>query len=423
MRAAGLGVDVIFFGGARPESLEDDELTKGLEGRQFMRPLRILMVEPVTGSGDWHYANMLSSALADEGVDVRLATLFPFEPVPSPRSVPIISMGPKPPVVAWPHLVSAQRALYHVAKMRALHRVILELQPDIVHFQRPLGILDFAYFRRIRGLGPRIVYTIHTPLPPQIGRVARARLRQVDLILTHALRTKKQLMESGLPELKIKKILHGNYLHLCRPSDLSPGEARRLLGLPADARVILFFGTIEWRKGLDRLIEAFAILARRDQGLYLLIAGYPNEDFGPYERRMFSLGVRERVVVNLRWIAYSEMQEYFNAASIVALPYRRISQSGIIQLAYAYARPVVVTDVGGIGEVVSEDGTGVIAKSEDVAGIAEAIQVLLSDPERAARMGQRGRDLAGTKYAWPGVARQVVGFYRMVHAVNGDRPA
>jgi glycosyltransferase involved in cell wall biosynthesis len=234
----------------------------------------------------------------------------------------------------------------------------------------------------------------------------------VDLILTHSLRTKRQLEREGIPEWRIKKILHGSYLHLCQPADLPTEEARRLLGISPDANVVLFFGSIEWRKGLDRLVDAFAILARRDRSLYLVISGYPNEDFRPYERRMRELGIRDLVKVNLNWIPYSDMQKYFNAASVVVLPYRRISQSGVIQLAYAYARPVVVTDVGGIGEIVVEDGTGIVAKSESAEDIAEAIQVLLSDPVRAASMGQLGRRLAETKYEWRHIAQQLARFYR-----------
>jgi glycosyltransferase involved in cell wall biosynthesis len=237
-------------------------------------------------------------------------------------------------------------------------------------------------------------------------------LRQVDLILTHAVRTRLQLIDEGILEERIVRIPHGNYIFLCQPSDMPREEAKRSLALPSHARVLLFFGHVEWRKGLERLIEALAILAKHDQAVRLIIAGTANEDFAPYERLMGHLGVREKVFVDLRWIPYEEMQRYFNAADVVVLPYRQISQSGVIQLAYAYSRPVVVTDVGGIGEVVSEDGTGIVSESEKPEAIAHAIRQLFADPDAAARMGERGRQLAETKYAWSGIARQVAECYR-----------
>ncbi len=386
----------------------------------MVRP-KVLIVETDPGSGDWHYANMLSSALADEGVDVTLATLSPVEPVASPRTVPIFSIGLRPPMFGWPRRLLLRRASHHVERVWRLWRLVADLRPDIIHFQRQLGVLDFAYLRYMRRLGLRLVCTVHGPLPPRMGPPTLARFKQMDLILAHARETEEQLVAVGLPRWKIKRILHGSYVHLCQPCDMSPREAKELLGIPANSRVILFFGSIEWRKGLDRLIDAFGMVAKDHPDLYLAISGYANEDFLPYEAQMSRLRIRERVTVNLDWIPYGEMQRYFNAAFMVVLPYRRISQSGVLQLAYAFSRPVVVTNVGGIGETVPEDGTGLVTKSCDAGGIAEAIRELLSDPERAERMGRRGRELAETKYSWSGIARDVARLYhKLCRFPDGD---
>ncbi len=369
------------------------------------------------GSGDWHYALTIAGALADARVSISLATMFPIEPFPPVREdVPVYSLGLKP-LGDYSRLKLVDRARHHAEKMRRLLALVKDLRPDIVHLQKPLGALDFAYLRYIKSLGPRVAYTIHTPLPPRLNLVVRGRLRQAQLILTHATRTKDQLVKAGIDPRTIHKIYHGNYIHLCQPRTLSPAAARRCLGLPRDARVVLFFGSIEWRKGLDHLIEAFALLARETEDVYLVIAGYPNEDFSVYESQMARLGIRNRVVTDLRWMAYGEMQVYFHAAMVVALPYRRISQSGVLQLAYAYERPLVVTDVGGIAEVVGEDETGLVVRTPSATDFAAALRELLANPDRAAEMGRRGRHLAETKYAWSTIAERVAGLYETL--LNG----
>ncbi len=376
--------------------------------------LRTLIVEPVVESGDWHYASLLGRALAEAGVDVSLATLFPKTPVAPLSPIPVYPIGPLPSELRWSRRLSITRVAYHALKIWALRRLILELRPDVVHLQKPLGAGDFAYLSYIRRLGPRLVYTVFGLLPDLLAPLQVARFRRMDLILVHDTRTQIQLIEAGISASRVRKIPHGNFIYLCQPYDLASGEARRSLGLHPEARVVLFFGSIEWRKGLDRLIDAFAFIAQEFKDVYLVISGYPNEDFSPYEARIEDVGVRNRVMVNLGWVPFSEMQRYFRAATLVALPYRRISQSGVLQLAYAYERPVVVTDAGGLAEAVLEDGTGVVASTSEPRDIAAAMRELLSDPERAALMGRRGRILAATKYAWPRIASDIARYYRAI---------
>jgi len=406
-------------------------------------PRRVLIVEPEGTSGNWHYAVKLSGALAEEGLEVGLATLAPFEELPNHSTVPVFPIGKQAPAevehieqgrtydlnaarlngsrngsLVWPHLLSVQRFAYHVSKVRQLRKVVRDYRPDIVHVQLPLGKLDFLYFRYFKSLGIRVVYTAFQPSPltSRGSLFERLRYQEADVILVHASSTVKQLIAGGIAERKIKSITHGNFTDLCQPLDVAPEQAKRLLGLPVDARVVLFFGAIEPRKGLDLLIEAFARLSRDDPKLHLVIAGFPNEDFAPYQERIRGSGAEDRVLLALRWVPFAEMQNYFNPADAVVLPYRRISQSGVLQLAYAYARPLVVTNVGGIAESVSQDGTGIVAAALDAEGIADAIRRLLSDRQEAERMGARGRRLAGTKYSWSRIAREVAGIYQEVCA-------
>jgi glycosyltransferase involved in cell wall biosynthesis len=286
-------------------------------------------------------------------------------------------------------------------------------RPDIVHLHAPLGKLDFLYFRYLRSLGARIFYTAHDAVP-LIGESRWsdwARYQGADGIFVHSSRCQRYLLDGGIDEGKITRIPHANYLDLCDDMDLSKEKARELLGVPIGSRVVLFFGAIAPYKGLDVLIDAFARLQKDDPHVYLVIAGGPLEDFGSYGRRIEALGASNRILRDLRYIPFAEFSKFFLATDVVALPYRRISQSGVLQLAYGFGRPVVVTDVGGLGEAVAEDGTGIVISEPDSGELALAIRQLLADPEAAVRMGTQGRILAGTKYSWQSVARGVVDAY------------
>jgi D-inositol-3-phosphate glycosyltransferase len=376
----------------------------------------VFLIEPEGTSGNWHYAVMLALALQARGTDVVLGTLFPYDSIPGSERVSVVSIGPKPPGIGWRHPVSLQRISYHVQKLRQMRAALRAVQPNIVHVQLPLGKLDFAYFAYLRFLGIRVVYTAFQPLlgvtPGAL--LERARYQQSDVVLVHAFSTLRQLVAGGIDEARIKRIEHGNFLDLCIPRDIPRHRAREFLGVPQDARVILFFGAIEPRKGLDVLIDAFSSIVRSDESAYLIIAGYPVEDFSSYAQRIRDNGLQDHLSAVLRWIPFEEMQNFFNAADVVVLPYKRISQSGVLQLAYAYARPVVVTNVGGIAEAVSEDGTGLVASGADAQAIAVALQLLLSDKEKAMRMGRRGQELAGTKYSWSAIAQELANLYEEV---------
>ncbi len=376
--------------------------------------LRVLIVEPEGTSGNWHYAVMLGLALRREGIDVVLGTLFPYHEVSGAEQLPIAPIGRRPAPIAWHRRLSADRAVYHVEKIRRVCALVHRLKPDIVHVQLPLGALDFAYFAYLRAMGSRVVFTAFQPrlgLSP-LAFFERARYRQADAILVHAASTVRQLVAAGIDAGKIRRIPHGNFLDLCTPRDLPQDRARQLLGVPTDARVVLFFGAIEPRKGLDLLIDAVALMAADDKKICLVIAGYPVENFTGYAEQIAQRGLTSRVVLALRWIPFSEMQQFFKAADVVALPYRWISQSGVIQLAYAYSRPVVVTNVGGIAEAVREDGTGLVTSGIDSTAFARALRTLLADPARAEQMGRRGTKLAETKYSWTVVAGQIARLYK-----------
>ncbi len=385
------------------------------------RRLRVLIIEPQNQGGMWHYAFTLAKALDQAEYQAALATIFPFEDLGESGNVNLCPIAAEPPPSSSRLARQVGRVMGHLAKLNNIRRIISEFHPDVVHVHNSLGKLDFLYFKLLKAHGARVIYTAHDarPLDRSENWFDWARCRAADAILVHSWRDATTLISNGVSESKITVIPHGNYLHFCHYQDLSQRRARQLLGLPLDARAVLFFGTISPYKGLDLLIEAFSRLSGDDSNIHLIIAGPPTEDFAPYQRQIQQLHLSDRIVKDLRYIPFAEFARYFLAADLVAFPYRQISQSGVLQLAYGYARPVVVTNVGGLAEAVAQDRTGLIATASNPQEFSDAIREMLADPEKAALMGERGRLLAATKYSWSAIVNEIARVYQPQHKNTG----
>lgn len=145
----------------------------------------------------------------------------------------------------------------------------------------------------------------------------------------------------------------------------------RLKLCPAD-RFILFFGFIRDYKGLDLLLRSMAEQCVRDLGVKLIVAGEFYEDEKPYFDLINSLGLADRITFHSHFIVDEEVKYYFSAASLVVQPYRSATQSGVTQVAYHFNKPMVVTNVGGLAEIVPDGLCGYVVEPEPAA-IADAI--------------------------------------------------
>lgn len=152
-------------------------------------------------------------------------------------------------------------------------------------------------------------------------------------------------------------------------------EARQHLGLDANKRYLLFFGFIRAYKGLDLLLEAM-----RDEriaslaNLELIVAGEFYEDRKKYEPL---LGPNVRLVSD--FIPGHDVKYYFSAADLVVQPYKTATQSGISQMAYHFEKPMLVTAVGGLPEIVPDGKAGYVT-APDAKAIADGILRFLSQP-------------------------------------------
>ncbi len=128
--------------------------------------------------------------------------------------------------------------------------------------------------------------------------------------------------------------------------------AKSALGLSAKRKYILFFGMVRKYKGLDLLIDAFAIFAAANPDVDLVIAGEFYDGEEKYRSQIADLGIIERTIIRNEFIPSEAVRHYFCSADIVAQTYITATQSGVTQIAYHFNRPMLVTNVGGLAEIV-----------------------------------------------------------------------
>lgn len=140
-----------------------------------------------------------------------------------------------------------------------------------------------------------------------------------------------------------------------------------------DSKLLLFFGYVRKYKGLDILIDALAELIEKDNSYKLLAVGefYDDEKF--YRDKVETLKLNAHVKLLNQFIPNEEVAKYFEPADLVVLPYRSATQSGILNLAYGFLKPVLVTNVGGLAEFVDNGKTGYVIKPDSQKDLVEGI--------------------------------------------------
>jgi len=287
--------------------------------------------------------------------------------------------------------------------------------PDIIHFQ---GATRAEYHLFLLGLlrlflKAPVVYTVHDAAHPVSRRPKRRALnllyRCTDQLIVHAEHNKRLLItDYQVDPAKVEVVPHGNYLFY---TELAPSLNREELKKHPGQKNILFFGIITPRKGLIHLIRAFQAVHAAIPDSKLLIVGHPYEDPSQYLREIERLHLTEAVYTRFSYVPLEEVPGYFRAADVVVLPYVEVFQSGVLQLAYAFGKPVVVTNCGGMPEVVEEGKSGFIVPAGDAASLGAAILALLKSPDLGQRMGQYAKKLAETTYSWDGIARRTLEVY------------
>jgi glycosyltransferase involved in cell wall biosynthesis len=234
---------------------------------------------------------------------------------------------------------------------------------------------------------------------------------QFDVLYVHDRINRDLFLELySVPAKRVIEIPHGaNEIMLEMTPSHTPEQLRQLHSATPDQPVVLFFGTLTKYKGIEDLIKAFPAV-QQATGARLVIAGYPAKDIDADELKAIAAagGVADHISWFLDYVPNEQVVPLLQMADVVAMPYRAITQSGILQIAYACGRPVVATRVGGLPDVIEHERSGLLVEPENPDDLAQGLIRAINDKALREVMGERARELAAARYSWRYVASVVL---------------
>jgi glycosyltransferase involved in cell wall biosynthesis len=407
--------------------------------------MRLFVVEFGGSGGMVHYDYQLCTALATQGAEVTLVTDRQYEMEALPHSFrvekflrlwpPFDPRSLQPPqgriAVAWHDtrwmLRRGIRGMRLVREGERLTRYLLTQRPDIVQFGST-GIDVMAPFlarlRRHHLLLAQICHEFELR-EQERGRFVTLhdRLRasvynQFSVLFFHGENNQRRFLSHfQIPVERTQVIPHFNeslFLNAASPTMRDETAARQHYGFGPQDPVVLFFGNLRPSKGLPDLLKAFALVHRRYHNAKLLIAGFPSKLVNIHELHQLTAAyaLSDAVAFDTRYIPIEEVGSLMEMARVVVYPYLTSTQSGSLQIAYAFGRPVIATTVGGLPEVVENGQSGFLVPPACPTKLAAAIGKIIQNPGLAATMGAYAQHLSKTRFSWVPIANAILGVYR-----------
>ena len=287
----------------------------------------------------------------------------------------------------------------------------------VVHLLFPFYLTDLLVMNRLKRKGKKVVLTVHEVFPhrPFLGGQAdryimKKMYGRADVLLAHTESLKKELVELfSLSPDKIYVVPHGYFALLPSPLDVS--SLKNKYEVPHDKKILLFFGNIRENKGLDILFRAMEEL-KKDYFLLITgqVAGASEIPSGYYRGLMKEYNISDSVSWIDKYISDEETAGFFKMSDAVILPYKRSfhAQSGILNLAAGFDRPCVVSDVGGLAELVRDYNMGVVVDPEDADALREGVIRLFKNQNTVSYGFQQYRE----KNSWDRAVEKYIEIYK-----------
>lgn len=295
------------------------------------------------------------------------------------------------------------RTMAYYKSMSKMCRMIKKFNPDVVHTTMPLDTMDMLLlqFRK------KLVVTMHDPfLHSGKDGMRRKVFRYVTIkgvpkiVLLNIAQKEPFKQVYGVKEQRILINQLGVYDFI---SSFKFGNT-----IKKEDFNILFFGHISSYKGLEYLCEAMTEVHKTHPEATLTIAGGGKLyfDFSPYENLDY-------VEFRNRYIGMEELASLLERCSVVVCPYKDATQSGVIMTAFAKNRPIVASNVGALGEQITDGKTGILVPPCDVSALSSALIHLANNPALVKKMQQnieeRNHD---RENSWTAIANKYIDFYK-----------
>lgn len=294
---------------------------------------------------------------------------------------------------------------------------------DLLHAQwwsLPLVFVYLCVCGIFKLRGKPVLFTIHNVASHDNSRpyetASKLLFKLGDHFIVHTKNNRQQLISSyKISNRKISVIPHGS-LDFQVNNQCDRYKIREELGFAPKQKVILLFGAIRPYKGVFTAIEAFPAVLKEVPDSILLIAGKLWQKWEPYQQRINELGIADAVKTVLEYIPSGEVYRYFEAADLVILPYHHFdSQSGIGSTAVAFRKPLIVTEVGGLPDLVKNQHYVVPPGNADI--LAQRIIECLTDQRQLAAMAADAEKTAA-EISWPSIAEKTLAVYDQMIVSN-----
>lgn len=290
-------------------------------------------------------------------------------------------------------------------------RRIKRMKPDMVIMQWWHPYFAPCYRLLEMSIGKKIqkMFICHNVFPherfPMDRLLTKLVLRHGNSYIVHSESDAKDLLTIK-PKARLKINPHPTY-NMFKIRDISKEQARAELGIAEQEKVLLFFGFVREYKGLKHLLYAMPEIRSKIPDIKLLVVGAFGEDKEDYIKIINERHVNDCVCLKDGYTPDNEVEKYFATCDLVVCPYESATQSGIVQIAYGFEKPVIATNVGGLPDVVTDGKTGYVVESQNPSALADAVvKYYQNDMEQVFATGVREE---AYRFSWD----------RMVEAVQG----
>lgn len=292
---------------------------------------------------------------------------------------------------------------------------INSIKPDVVLLQWWHPYFAPCYFILTKFLKKniKVLFTCHNVFPherfPLDQFLTKLVLKQGDGFIVHSKSDEKDLLTIK-KDANVRFNPHPTY-NAFKIRNITKEEAREEIrdkdGFETndDTQLLLFFGFVREYKGLKYLLEAMPDVVKQLPNCRLMVVGLFGDDKQNYLNQISELEIDKYVYLKDTYTADNEVEKYFAACDLVVLPYIDATQSGIVQIAYGFEKPCIVTNVGGLPDVVTEGKTGYVVEKENPMKIIKAI-VDYYENSRCQSM-QENLCVEAKRFSWDKMAESV----------------